>query len=436
MSSAQRTFLGAAVLTAILIPQVVWAQPTDAETGELSGFLTLFPELRTAPGPPILQPGVRITYDAGGAVFGGPGPSSGGGVVAYDVVARDGTQIVAVATRYVDLGSGSFPSGQSAARGFPGLGSFWISPSALTNAEAVAGGQLTVTRAPKTLADGQTVTVVRFQTTTMTGVTVQEFDAQTGLLVLSSVSGPGIAQQVTFRAVRTLSLPWQRARAPNWVRPGAALAFDGQQTTTLPGGGAATSPIGFRFNLREAGARWSIATGDALLNGVPQGSDVVVTGEIQIFGGLWISEAVRAAPLPQDGLQIDVDPIANATTFAARDADGRTILQQVTPASRTTYTFSATLGVLDRIDQEVNNGTSFVRSSVVRTSADAPLETLAQQPPLPEGPPEPAPDSADDSSGGCSAAPCTSAPLTPIFLWIVLLGAWKIRYRSERHQRG
>src|SRR5690606_32663091 len=122
----------------------------------------------------------------------------------YDVVTRDGGQVLAYQASYANDGAGFYPLTSGYVRGYPGLGTFWMSPGGLVGAEGRAGAGLTVTRYQKQVL-GQTVTVVRFQTQTTTGQTVFEFDAATGLLVFNSLSSGPSAAQLTVLSVRTVA---------------------------------------------------------------------------------------------------------------------------------------------------------------------------------------------------------------------------------------
>lgn len=118
----------------VVAPATARAAPTDADVG---GMLALFPNARTLPAPAFLVPGVRVSYSTGSA-SGGIDGVAGGGVLQYDVVARDLRQIAACLHSYGDLGAGVFPLATGPAIGYPGVGPFWINPTVLVGAERFA----------------------------------------------------------------------------------------------------------------------------------------------------------------------------------------------------------------------------------------------------------------------------------------------------------
>jgi hypothetical protein len=408
-------FLGFAGLAATLWPAPASAQVTDAELGDVESMLTLFPGLRAAAKPAFIAPRVRVTYETGSATF-GPDGGGGGGVLQYDVVQVDATQVLAILTSYANDGNGFYPLGGGHVRGYPGLGSFWMNPQALAGAESLSGGGLTVTRTQKTLASGVTHNVMRFQTQTQNGQTVLEFDTQTGVMVFNSISSSQSASQIVLIGMRELALPWAPARAPNWVRPGAALSFAGTQTTTLPGTGSFPVPFEADFQVVQAGPQWSLATSASRLNGQSQGPGAGATGEAQLGGGIWLSRGAIDRDYPPEGLQVDTDPVTGATVFVGRDEAGSVVVQTVTPVSRSTSIYDPRLGVLNRAILEVQSVVSLTTTDISRTTPDGPLDELAAQPPLtgPTGPNGPigggTGGGVKTSNGGCGAAPDPQSP--------------------------
>lgn len=419
-ASRRLTVLAITALAGALLPAGARARVTDAELGDVESFLTLFPTLRTAPAPAFVAPRVRVTYETGSAVFGtGTGSgSAGGGILQYDIVQTDVTQVLAILQSYANDGSGFYPLGSGHVRGYPGLGSFWMNPQALVGAESLGGQGLTVTRTQKTLASGTTFNVVRFQTQTQNGQTVFEFDTQTGVMVFNSLSSQQSASQIVLVSVRQLDLPWEPARAPNWVRPGAALAYSGSQTTTLPGTGSFPAPFELAMQVLEAGPQWSLGTASTRLNGQDQGGGAAATGEAQILGGFWISRGALDRQYPADGLTVDTDPTTGATTYMGRDEAGNLVVQQVTAVSRTTSIYEPRLGVLNRVIQEVQSVVSLTTIDLARVTPDADLDTLAAQPPLTgptmgggnNGGGQGILDGQGGNGGGCGASPTPQAP--------------------------
>ena len=113
-------------------------QQTDAASE--SQFLLLYPELRQAPAPPWLRPGVRLTYNSAFATFArnidDPTPS-GAALIQFDVVAQDRRSVVSLTTMYSTQIQGQPPTGLGYEVALPGVGAFWFSPQVLAHADAV-----------------------------------------------------------------------------------------------------------------------------------------------------------------------------------------------------------------------------------------------------------------------------------------------------------
>ncbi len=229
----------------------VWAAPTDDDLGDLAGLVELFPQARELPPPTWLALGVRASYSGASASFGGGGAAAS--LSQFDVVAADGNQISIYGHAYGNLGTGVLPLGGGRVVGYTGIGPFWIHPSVLVDAESFSGGSLTVTRYDR--GGGQIV--VRFQTQTANGQTVVEIDVDTGALVFSSITIQGSASQFEHLGTRALPLPWTPDRAPNWVRQGATLEYQGTRATTIQASGTVEQALDSTAAFVEGGARWA-----------------------------------------------------------------------------------------------------------------------------------------------------------------------------------
>jgi hypothetical protein len=168
-------------------------QPAAADTG----FVVLYPELRTAAAPRWLRVGTRVTYRVGSATFADPtrprndpddpNPTpSGEGLVQYDVVAQNRRDVVFVSSLINTQIQGQPPSPLSYSVALPGTGEFWFSPQVLETAESAASEVFQVARLSMTV-EGVDYNVVRMQTNTLTnqsrGEEVWAFDSATGILV-------------------------------------------------------------------------------------------------------------------------------------------------------------------------------------------------------------------------------------------------------------
>ncbi|MDD9933357.1 MAG: hypothetical protein OXT09_07140 [Myxococcales bacterium] len=373
------------------------AQVSDADIGTNEALLALFPELRTLPAPAFVAPGVRVSYVSGAAT--GNGGPAGGGVIQYDVLTRDASHVLAYQSNYGDVGAGVVPLGNSAVRGYPGLGAFWINTSVLVGAERFNSDSLTVTRSSKALSDGTPVNVVRFQTDTANGRVATEFDSDRGAMVFDTISSGPSAAQLELLSVRNLTLPWQPGRAPNWVRPGAALQFSGPQTTVVAGA-SITQALDVDVVIVEAGARWSLATATQRLDGVASGQGVQATGQGQLIGALWVPQTALDAELPGTPSLVDADPVTGGEVYVSRNGDGSIVLEYLLGAARLAWFYNPVLGVLDRQVVESNDLASFSTMDLARVGGDSALETLAGEPPLPDDPTESEAGSGDDDGGG------------------------------------
>ncbi|TXD41686.1 hypothetical protein FRC96_03835 [Lujinxingia vulgaris] len=396
------------VWVCVLFVPTVSAQPTEAEIGETATFLTLFPELRAMGAPEWVQPGVRVSYQ-----------TAAGGVIQYDVVHRDGAQVLLHQHSYLDGGAGVVLAGQAVGRGLPGLGPVWLNPQVLAGAESKASAQLSVSRYSRNVA-GTMIEVVRFQTQTTNGQTVFEFSAGSGTLVFSSVASPGSAAQMTMVNRREVALPWEAGRAPGWVRPGTRLEYAGSKTTAVSGAGTSQQEVVARAELAQAGAGWSLAQMSTAVQGVFQGGGVQATGSVQPGGALWLSQQALSVVAPSVATAIDVDPVTGAQLFLLRESDGSVVLQQLLSGATQTWVYSPELGVLERQIQETRSPAS-TEVIDIRRVGGSDLEALSQLEPLPDDPAEVGGAAGgagrDGEGGGCRAA----ASGGPGSLWVLVL---------------
>lgn len=393
-----------ALLVACLIvaPPTALAAPSDADLGDVASFLALFPNARTLPAPAFLVPGVRVSY-ATGAASGGIDGVAGGGVVQYDIVARDLRQVTAYLHSYGDLGAGVFPLATGPALGYPGIGPFWINPSVLVGAERFANANLTISRYQKTIADGTTLAVVRLQSSTANGQTVTEFDTGTGVMVFSSVANSTTsAAQVVLLGLRTVTPPWAADRAPNWARSGAALTYTGVHSTTIAGAGTVQQPYAISAQITDGGARWSLLQVATQLNGHNQGGGPAITGGGQLLGSFWLPVSALTAQLPATATVFDTDPFTGAQLLVQRDPQsGAILLQEATQAALTSLIYDPTLGALVRFNQQVQQEVSFTEDDVSLTGGSD-LAALSQRAPLPDDPGANGAARGGGGGGGCA----------------------------------
>ncbi len=356
------------------------AQPSDEQLGlDAHFYLILFPELRTLPAPAWLTPGVRVTYASLASVG-----SAGTAISHNDVVAANGREVSVFEHAYTDIGSGVVPLSSGYLQGLPGVGSFWVNPQVLVNAERVAGNGLNVSRYNKDIA-GQSVAVVRFQNDTDQSRMAYEFDSATGLMTFTSFTTANTVTQLWLQSVRGLDIPWAPSRAPGWVRTGATNVYSGVYATTLEGSGTFTQRFDLSFLIQSAGARWSIYQRQSALDGAAPDTITGMSGEAQLIGALWLPRSALTIAAPADGLLIDEDPHTGARTFIARNELG-IVLQQQTSGSVTSWFYDPTSGVLTRYTQQQQSGIAVIAIDVSRTGGSD-LAALAQAPDGPDDPP-------------------------------------------------
>ncbi len=405
------------LIVLVFFSSVAAAQPADDQIGNAE-YLTLFPELRQAAAPEMVTPGLRISY---GAISGGQG-TGGGGVIQYDVVATDGQTVVLNQVNYGDLGAGVVPLGQTLALGIPGLGPAWIAPGALVNAEAVAGQNLSVTRVNKEVA-GATREVVRFETTTSNGSRiVDEFSAQSGLMVFSSEGTNEAGSQLNLLSATETTFPWEPDTAPNWARQGVNLVYTGTKTTTIPGANPVAQEVAVNVEIALATLRWSTFVQTTTIGGIAAGTGTSVTGVAQLSGAFWLPKSALTAEIPAEATIIHQDADTGATTLLVGDADTISLEQRLSGATITT-TYSRNLGVLvaQRVQQA---GVSAFEDTFIQLSGGSDLVALNQEPALPDnntqGPgtdPDPNPaggGGSKGSSGGCDT------PSGALSFWAIL----------------
>ena len=372
------------LMAAMAYPSPGAGQARDADLGTTATMLNFFPVLRELPAPDFIEAGVRVTYSAGSASQGG----AGGGYVEYDILHRDGAQVLCRGTNYGYASATELvPLRAGPLRGYPGLGDFWMHPSVLADAEKHADGPLTVSRLNKALPDGTTTEVVRFQTQTTTGQTVFEFDTRSGVKVYESISQGASSSILRLAGVRALPLPWEVGRAPNWVRPGAKWRHTGSEVTSLAGTSVTTALV-VSAEVDSAAAAWGVVTFSATSNGVAVPKWQEVTGAAQLGGANWLPVSALTARFDDARTLIDTDPLTGAELYLSRTADRSIVLEQVMSTTRETRTYHPGLGILDRLQIEQRQLATTTSTELAREGGDAELEMLAMLDPLPESSPE------------------------------------------------
>jgi hypothetical protein len=339
------------VVLATTAPGRTWAQAA----ADPNSFVQLLPALRTAPAPPWVRQGLRLTYYSASALTGSGdvyvedengnwvqagtgrrfrqeeiGTASGQGFTEVNLVMLD-RAIAALEIRSFGLPVSNAPPRFQAYGGAVGLpsagGDFWLNPRALQSAAGLRGQGLRVLRMPYAVR-GKQYRAIRFQSVTAGGSQAWVYDEETGVLLHSSsstsraVQGPrplgervppnsGLLALSTLLNVRVVALPWTTSPAPGWVAGTGFLRYSGNVVVGVPGVGAGPVPITVAYQKHAGGTNWARYAATqvtASLPGIPPDTQQFerVFGPGQV-GGLWIAPA--ALRQLRSGQGLDRDPV-------------------------------------------------------------------------------------------------------------------------------
>jgi len=346
--------------------------PAEGQGGELlpggapNPFLQLFPDLRRASAPDWLREGVRVTYrvkSASIAQVAGEEGSAGAGYAQYDLVALDNQTAVSSLKLYLDTGAAVVPSLVAPSLGIPGIGDYWIHPSALQTAERMANEELTVVHMPMTIS-GKTYQAVRFQYNTQGAEYVWMFDEASGLLLFyrhAIGTENDTHRQLTDATLvgrRQVRLPWRAESAPDWATAGSHLQYDGTYSVFTMGSLAASLPYAVSVEIKRVGAGWSEYEVSDYLYGRVNSTTRRVTGVAQIFDALWLPP--EAVDTLRDGQVLDRDPITGAEVTVSRGGDGSITLTESGQAYRSALTYDERDGALVAVEQETTTGVATI----------------------------------------------------------------------------
>ena len=264
-------------------------QQADAPQVGASGYtvspnttaLTLMPELKTAPAPAWVKPGMRIAFagvdgvtpGAGGILIATPdgrfklqnGQSveasklftgAGRGIMVADIVAVHDDAVVLEIRSNVYNGTAAIltAASENGLATTPGAASGgWIHPDVLQKHIDANGPNVTVQRMPYTAA-GKSYNAIGMQTITAQGSSATVYDLESGLLLHSSTTSTTATQTArdnqgnpvtgggqtymtngTLAEIRETKSPWEQGRLPKSLDGVHQLTFDGQQVIQMPG---------------------------------------------------------------------------------------------------------------------------------------------------------------------------------------------------------
>lgn len=345
------------VIAPIIAPLPAQAAPV-APDGQQAGaatdsqFLLLYPELRQAPAPAWLRPGVRLTYNSAFATFArdidDPTPS-GAALIQFDVVAQDRRSVVSLTTMYSTQIQGQPPAGLGYEVALPGVGAFWFSPQVLAHAEDAAFEDFTVNRLTIEV-DGETYAVVRMQATTGRSDEVWEFETDTGILVfhqqvLYGADGEKTSgSYMTLAGRRQVKLPWRFGSVPKWVKPGVELDLGGTQMMDLGSPPYIRLPMNVNLSINKVGSLWSEYNQATWFNGRQIAQTASATGVAQILGGMWLPP--EALGVLKAGTILDRDPLTGLVTRVDEAGTRQIIVSGQGPNYMIRYTYDARSGRL------------------------------------------------------------------------------------------
>jgi len=321
-------------------------------------FLGLFPQLRDAPAPEWLSTGVRVTYRVESASMAQAEEeegAAGSGYVQNDFVAVADDLVVVSGKLYLDrLDDGVLPYGTFPTLGLPGVGDFWLNPSALTDAEDLAVDDLTVTQDAETFA-GEVFDLMRFDYTPEDAHYTWKFDLVSGMLLeyRHDLGGDDDTHRdlaiVTFVRFRQLDLPWAGEPLPAWVCAASHLHYGGRFVTEVGGEPAPGIDYAVAVAFRECTEGWAAYDLTAQLADLPAETVTRVGGADQLFDGLWLPPAAWDAL--SDGQLLDQDAVIGAEITAHFNADGTLTLYETNTYYQVALTYD-TDGWLVALEQQ------------------------------------------------------------------------------------
>lgn len=291
-----------------------------------------FPEMLTAPAPPWLQEGVRVTYDtlASDSEFKGTRSvdwgtgNTGNGLVQTDVVALEGGKVATVTQSYVPyLITGPMrPVFSTGAIETAGCGDIWCNPEVLQKIPDRTGDDLTVLRLPMTVG-GKQYQAIRFGFKQDTYELADFYDLDTGILLYRTIDytsynangytvmgSRATPYMIKLRNLRKVNIPWKDGRVPDWLSPGDTLSYQGQTMTKTQGAPTMSYQLSVRASVLSAQKKF------AEINMITYSQDPIspsqiktsqtnsISGVAQLLG-YWMPQEAIAALSPR---VIDTDP--------------------------------------------------------------------------------------------------------------------------------
>ena len=381
---------GWAILSALIAATFPFI--SQAQVGNLQ-------ELRTAPAPDWVRPGMRLTfYSALGNVATGEefwerdengawedpltherfskrkapdaGSGSGHGYTQVNVVSMDGGVAVLEVRAY------GYPRYEgplalisaSSTVTVPGFGNdWWANPGVLQRAQTGRLRGLSVLRMNHDL-DGKRYPALRLQfegkrSAMLTGMggevrtgelksrNVLVYSLDSGVLLYAATAAPTVKgttfTHATLKNTRVVSVPWAGRPAPAWLGQAREFSYSGALTVPVTGR-PTTIPLSAKFTLLRRGRDWAQFRSTSALaspiQGLPTTNQAeLVTGSAQ-FGGLWIPPEAMGGL--RAGQVLDRDPITGVTVSVSR-ADGNVVvISEANQIQRMDFTYRRDNGLM------------------------------------------------------------------------------------------
>ncbi len=322
------------------------------------------------PAGPLVDPRTGRRYAMTGTPASMGTGASGEGIAQADIVAVEGTTVVAATTyRGYDRASGVFAPGR--AEGVVSTGGdvdgSVIDPTILAGLTDPGIPGVLVLRGPYDL-EGMTYDTVSLVRSSDASYVSATYDATSGVLLASTSTVAGVTSPVTlagepppvgerqlgtvrYVGARTVGLPGVGAPLPAWVTQGTTLRWVGAYriaTAADPGAPAMDYPAELTLMVEATGAGWAAIRTRGI---VRMAMDEVVeeTTATGAAGPWWIDPAALASLEPGDLL--DTDPITGEQVRVDARDTARIRIRRDIAGSVTLHTYDLATGVARTIEQ-------------------------------------------------------------------------------------
>ncbi|MFZ2831268.1 MAG: hypothetical protein WAZ22_11590 [Mesotoga infera] len=326
-----------------------------------------FPEYVNGP-LPWMAPGLRLSYRVDTAVMkrGGGLSDTGGsgtGIQQMDFVAVEQDSTAILSTYFMTMNGGYYPGASYGALEKPGISDFWLNPEVFKDLSRFNSDNTTAMAMPLQFG-GQTLQVVRVETTGVDTKHVYTYDAASGLLIyllMQIPSGENIQQSyMEFISARYIDLPWANSPRPSWSM--TDTLYGGTYTINIPG--SYTTPLQMQVNVTplKSSQSWDLIKMTISQYGILPSEVTTVTGIAQISGAFWLCpQALKSLNRVQT---IDRDPVTGVVTevvFAGKLQDGTNaiMLQQSNGTYMNQYLYDQNTGRLIYIKLQSPNSLSY-----------------------------------------------------------------------------